>query len=127
SMGFMAGSLVGPLVGGALPPLIGIRATFMVSGGIIFLAFLATTFLIKEKHPAPARRASPANGGRGGSWAQIPDIRPVIAMLTTGMLLMFATMSIEPIITVYVAQLVENQAHVTMVSGIVMSTTALGT
>ena len=36
----------------------------------------------------------------------IPDRRPVIAMLVTAMLLMLANMSIEPIITVYVAQLV---------------------
>ncbi len=38
SAGIMAGNLVGPLVGGALPPLIGIRMTFLLSGGIIFLA-----------------------------------------------------------------------------------------
>jgi MFS family permease len=39
---------------------------------------------------------------------------------------MFANMSIEPIITVYVAQLVENQAHVTLMAGVVMSAAALG-
>ena len=43
--GIMAGNLVGPLIGGGLPPLIGIRATFLLAGGVIFLAFLATTFL----------------------------------------------------------------------------------
>src|SRR6202044_371170 len=42
--GIMAGNLVGPLIGGALPPLIGIRGTFWLAGGVIFLAFLATTF-----------------------------------------------------------------------------------
>src|SRR5277367_210771 len=35
--GIMAGSLVGPLIGGTLPPLIGIRATFWLAGGVIFL------------------------------------------------------------------------------------------
>jgi MFS family permease len=35
-------------------------------------------------------------------------------------------MSIEPIITVYVAQLMENQAHVTLMAGVVMSAAALG-
>ncbi|RWF38696.1 MAG: MFS transporter, partial [Mesorhizobium sp.] len=54
SAGITAGSLVGPLLGGALPPLIGIRATFLLSGGVIFLAFLATTFLIKETPRPPA-------------------------------------------------------------------------
>ncbi|MGN6306915.1 MAG: MFS transporter, partial [Mesorhizobium sp.] len=74
-------------------------------------------------HPATTKRP----GGKAKSgWSQIPDKRPVTAMLATGMLLMFATMSIEPIITVYVGQLVEDQSRVTLVSGIVMSAAALG-
>jgi len=124
SAGIMAGNLVGPLIGGALPPLIGIRATFLLAGGVIFLAFLATGFLIKEM-PRPPKSAT-QDGKRRGGWAQIPDKRPVAAMLATGMLLMFATMSIEPIITVYVGQLVEDPARVTLVSGVVMSAAALG-
>ena len=56
----------------------------------------------------------------------MPDKRPVVAMLVTGMLLMFANMSIEPIITVYVQQLVPDPAQVTMVAGLVMSAAALG-
>ena len=47
-------------------------------------------------------------------------------MLATGLLLNVATMSIEPIITVYVAQLVEDASRVTLVSGVVMSAAALG-
>lgn len=126
SAGITAGSLVGPLLGGALPPVIGIRATFLLSGGVIFLAFLATTFLIKEMpRPNPAKAASSAKPKSG--WSQIPDKRPVVAMLTTGMLLAFATMSIEPIITVYVQQLIEDQSRVTLVAGVVMSAAALGT
>ncbi len=46
-------------------------------------------------------------------------------MLVTGMLLMLANMSIEPIITVYVAQIVDVR-HVTFVAGLVMSAAALG-
>ena len=123
SAGIMAGNLVGPLIGGALPPRIGIRATFLIAGGIIFLAFLATTFLIKEdRRPAIARAKKHASGG----WSQIPDKTPVMAKLATGMLLMFATMSIEPIMTVYVAELVTDPAKVTLVAGFVMSAAALG-
>ena len=120
--GIMAGSLVGPLVGGALPPLIGIRNTFFLAGAVIFLTFLATVAFIKEdRRPAVAKRAR-----RGGGWAAIPDKRPALAMLLTGLLLMLANMSIEPIITVYVAQLVRDQSQVTLVSGIVMAAAALG-
>ncbi|MET0748766.1 MAG: MFS transporter [Rhizobium sp.] len=122
SSGIMAGNLVGPQIGGALPPIIGIRNTFLAAAGLIFLTFLATTFLIKEKKSPARRQAAKASAG----WSSIPDKRPVIAMLATGMLLMLANMSIEPIITVYVQQLVANASQVTMISGVVMSVAALG-
>jgi len=123
SSAIMAGSLVGPLVGGALPPLIGIRQTFFASAGVIAIAFVATLLFIKEqRRPAvPKGAPRPAQG-----WAVVPDRRPVLAMLASGTLLMLATMSIEPIITVYVAQLVGDPDRVTMAAGIVMSAAALG-
>jgi MFS family permease len=121
SSGIMAGNLVGPLIGGVLPPLIGIRSTFLLAGATIFVTFLGTTFLIREERRP--RKTGPSKSR--GSWSLIPDKRPIIAMLATGMLLMLANMSIEPIITVYVAQLVE-PSRVTFVAGLVMSAAALG-
>jgi MFS family permease len=121
SAGIMAGSLVGPLIGGILPPLIGIRSTFFLSGGIIFITFLGTTFLIREGARPQTARGSKSRGG----WALVPDKRPVLAMWVTGLLLMIANMSIEPIISVYVAQLVE-APQVTFVAGLVMSAAAFG-
>lgn len=122
SVGVMAGNLVGPLAGGVLPPLVGIRQTFWLAGGIIFLAFLATLFLLQEG-PRPA--SSPTIGKKTKSWAMVTQKRPVVAMLITGMLLMLAMMSVEPIITVYVATLVP-VTQVTYVAGVVMAATALG-
>lgn len=123
SAGIMAGNLAGPLLGGALPPLIGIRATFWLAGGVIFLTFLATTFLIREdRKPAKPTKEQKAQS----VWTTIPDRKPVIAMLVTGMLLLFANMSIEPILTVYVMQLMDDQTKVTLISGVVMAAAALG-
>lgn len=124
SSAIMAGNLVGPLVGGLLPPLIGIRATFFAAGAIIFVAFLATAFLIREQKKTPAEKKQRDAADAG--WAAVPDKRPLAAMLFTGMLLMLANMSIEPIITVYVATLVEDPNRVTMMAGLVMSAAALG-
>ena len=125
SSAVMAGNLVGPLLGGWLPPLIGIRNTFFAAGGVIFLAFIATTTLIREERPNAQTARNPTQPGSLG-WADIPDRRPLLAMLFTGMLLMLANMSIEPIITVYVAQLVRDPAQITMTAGVVMSAAALG-
>ncbi len=82
-----------------------IRATFLAAGAVIFLAFLATLFLIREA-PRP-----PKSAREGGGFSSIPDKRPALAMLATGMLLMLAVMSVEPIITVYVAELTRDPAR----------------
>src|SRR5271156_4127833 len=63
SSGIMAGNLAGPLIGGALPPLIGIRNTFWLSGAVIFLAFLATCLVIKEDARPRGAKAKAARGG----------------------------------------------------------------
>jgi MFS transporter, DHA1 family, multidrug resistance protein len=123
STGTMAGTLLGPLLGGGLPGLIGVRATFFLAGGVIFFAFLATCFFIHEDRShlhAAGRRAMRS------AWSMIPDKRPVIAMLSTAMLLMLANMSIEPIITVYVAQLMPPGGDVVFTAGLVMAASAIG-
>ena len=121
SSGIMAGNVAGPLIGGIIAPVIGIRTTFLVAGALIFVTFLGTVFLIKRDRPA---QSGPKDGEPAG-WSAVGDKRPLIAMLLTGMLLMFANMSIEPIITVFVAQLVPTH-QVTMMAGLVMSGAALG-
>ena len=123
STGTMAGSLLGPLLGGALPGLVGVRETFFLAGGVIFVAFLATCFLIREDARPPAAERKRR---KRGAWSIIPDRRPVVAMLITVMLLMVASMSIEPIITVYVQTLVGKGGDVVLISGLVMAATAFG-
>lgn len=120
--GMMAGNLAGPLIGGALPPLIGIRHTFWLAGAAIFVIFLATSLLVKEGRPV----RTPGAAKPAGAWSLVPDKRPIVAMLVTGCLLMLANMSIEPIITVFVQQLVHDAGQVTRVAGLVMSAAALG-
>lgn len=118
--GIMAGNLAGPLIGGLLPPLMGIRNTFFVAGGVIFIAFLATTFLLKEV-PRPAHIGKPQPTI---PWRELPGRKPVLAMYTAACLLMFATLSIEPIITVYLQDLAAEP--LTLMAGLTMSATALG-
>jgi MFS family permease len=122
SSGIMAGNLAGPLLGGVLPQLIGIRTTFLAAGAVIFVAFIATSILVREEKQPTGATKTKARGG----FAAVPDKGPLIAMLFTGMLLMLANMSIEPIIAVFVAQLVADPAHVTIVAGLAMSGAALG-
>lgn len=122
--GIMAGSIAGPLIGGLLPPLIGIRNTFFASGGVIFITFLATLFLLKEA-PRPPRTAAQKAAPAIRPWALIEHKTRVLTMFVVACLVMFATMSIEPIITVYLMEL--HTQSLTLMAGVVMSATALGT
>jgi MFS family permease len=121
SSGIMAGNLVGPLAGGILPQHIGIRQTFFVVGSVIFVAFLATAFLIREDRLPPRSESKAKNG-----WSSIPDLRVVVLMLGLGLLTLLANMSIEPIITIYVGQITGGSQQVTLIAGFVMSAAALG-
>lgn len=128
SAGAMAGNVVGPLLGGVAPDLIGIRPTFFVAGGTIFCAFLATAFLIKEDHRATTKTGVAAVAApKASTWSNIEHRGRVAALLLTAMLLMFATMSIEPIITVYVSQLAHGATAISSIAGVVMAAGALGT
>jgi len=120
--GIMAGNLTGPLIGGLLPPLVGIRNTFFLAGGLIFITFLATLILMKE---VPRRKpaAGTPKATAASAWSAIADKRPVMTMFVVAGLMMFAIMSIEPIITVYLIQL--HTQDVTLMAGVVMSATAL--
>lgn len=122
SSGIMAGNVAGPLLGGCLPPLIGIRHAFWLTGAAIFLAFLATLFLLKET----PRRAGPKSvrpAERDRSAANLPLVR---LMWLSGMLLIFASMSIEPIITLYISEFVQGEQAITVMAGLVMAAAALG-
>lgn len=120
--GVMAGNLVGPLLGGYLPILIGIRGTFWLAGALIFAAFIATALFVEEApRPTKDKRSAAAR-----SWGDIPHKSLVVAMMFAGLALMIANMSIEPIITVYVGSLIDDNAKMTMISGLVVSAAALG-
>lgn len=131
STGVLAGGVVGPLIGGVAPGLVGVRTSFLVAGAVIFVAFLATTFGLREERPgrvaAPPVAASPdGRPRRATAGAAGAPGRRVGVLVATASLLTFATMSLEPIVTVFVGDLAPGTAHVATLSGVVMAVGALG-
>ncbi|WP_265447702.1 MFS transporter [Flexivirga meconopsidis] len=122
SGGVMAGNIVGPLFGGFAPELVGVRTTFLVSGGLIFLAFLGTVFLLHEDRKPPGHKAARLQR----PWSQLDRPGVVLVLLGTASLLMFATMSVEPTITLFVGQLAGGTSHASFGAGVIMALGALG-
>lgn len=118
SSGIMAGNITGPLLGGILPGLVGIRQTFLLTGALIFIAFLGTLFLLREERQPPKQKSQDT------AESAIP--LPVKIMWLSGMLLVFASMSVEPVITLYVSHFTTSLQQATLYAGIVMAATALG-
>jgi len=120
SSGIMAGNLVGPLAGGILPPIIGVRPTFLAAAALIFLAFLATVLLLRHDQPARegTRNKVPFRGPKSG--------RTVAVLLMTGALLMVANLSVEPILSIFVASLGVDPHQATIWAGLALSASALG-
>src|SRR5471032_918379 len=123
STGALAGNLVGPLIGGFLPGWIGIRGTFFAGGAMIAAAALLVMLLVREDfhRESDAKKRSPGAGLSGS-----PQRLTTLALLLTAVMVLLVNMSIEPIITLYIAQLGVATDHLTRVAGIVMAASALG-
>ncbi|MBV8466115.1 MAG: MFS transporter [Burkholderiales bacterium] len=123
STGALAGNLLGPLIGGFLPGLLGIRGTFFAGGALIAIAAILTIFLVREDFD-PATDARRPVGHHDA--AAPTDFAVVAVLLTTATMVLLANMSIEPIITVYIGQLGVGSEQLIRVSGVVMAGSALG-
>lgn len=119
-----AGNLVGPLLGGALSSAFGYRIPFFITGGLMFMVFLGTWFLTKEDFtPIPAKKMKPMKN----IMHELPDLRLIVIMFITTMIVQSSTMSIDPIVSLYVKSLMPHSHNVALVAGIVAATPGLGT
>lgn len=123
STGLMTGSLLGPVIGGYLPQYIGMRATFVMAGGLIFITFLATAFFLKEERGTPIQR---------GHKQPLPEgwLKHIGVLLLAATLFSFASLSIEPTITLYVQQIQDvrghTSSHAAAMAGWIVAATSLG-
>ncbi|MBP2652246.1 MAG: major facilitator superfamily 1 [Firmicutes bacterium] len=115
----VGGTLLGPLLGGYLAETLGLRSVFLSIGGLDLIAFVATYLFVKEDFIASKKKALNFNQ----VWKLIPNHGFFIALCLTTFVIQFALMSLEPIITVYIAQLSQNTAHIALISGAVFAAT----
>ena len=120
-----AGNLVGPLLGGALSSFFGnllggawgYRIPFFITGVLMFIVFLGTTFLVHEDFtPISREKMKPM----GEIMKSLPSVKLIIVMF-------ISTMSIDPIVSLYVKSMMPNGKNVALVAGVVAATPGLGT
>ena len=121
STGAVAGTLLGPLIGGAVAELLGIRSIFFMIGALLVVAFLAAWLFVSENF-VPSETKAPKSSE---IWHMLPCPEIMIAMFVTTLILQLALMSIQPILTVYITELSSDKSHIALVSGLVFASSGL--
>ena len=118
--GVIGGSLVGPLLGGVLAEILGIRQVFLLVGFILLICNLMTSFLVKEDFQ-PVTKAEVLS--TRDLFSSIKDKQILIGLFVTSMIIQVSAQSIAPILTLYIRHLGQTE-NLMFVSGLIVS--ALG-
>jgi DHA1 family multidrug resistance protein-like MFS transporter len=117
----IAGSLLGPTIGGFIEDHFGMRNVFFITGALLLIAFVTTALFVKESFTRKDKKTLSTKE----IWNTIPKKSLTIIMLVTFFVIYLALYSVEPIITVYVTQLSQNTSHVALLAGITFSASGL--
>lgn len=120
--GQVGGTLLGPLFGGYLTEAVGFREDFLTIGILCFIAFLATLLFIHETNFVPCAKTT---FKFREVWDALPNHRVTVCLFITTLIMQLALLSIQPIITVYIAQIAKNAEHIALLSGAVFAATGL--
>lgn len=122
--GNVGGQLIGPIIGGYLSGIFGYRLPFYMFGFMMFLASLSTWFFVKEDF-TPIKKG--AKTGMKDAFRGIAHKRVVWAMIISSMLVMAATTSINPIISLFVKELMHSHGNVVFTSGVIAALPGIAT
>lgn len=118
--GVIGGSLVGPLLGGVLAEILGIRQIFLLVGFILLICNLMTVFFVKENFQPVTKTETLSTREL---FSSIKDKQILIGLFVTSMIIQVSAQSIAPILTLYIRHLGQTE-NLMFVSGLIVS--ALG-
>ena len=124
STGQLVGSLVGPIVGGALADLTGsYRIPFYLTSLTIFAALALVWFGVHEEFTRPQAGKT----GRSVLAGLVALIRspPLLALFFVLLMAQFGVRTVQPIVTLYVKEMVGDLPNVATLAGIAFSITGV--
>ncbi|WP_346352964.1 MFS transporter [Azotosporobacter soli] len=113
----LIGTIIGPLAGGVLSHLFGMRASFVIAALVISLGTLAVRHFVVEP---PEKEVAPSTTIREDFKTAFGNAR-LMEMLALMFVVQMATMAIQPLITLYVAQLQGQMEGAALAAGIIYS------
>ncbi|MEK3883601.1 MFS transporter [Paenibacillus sp. PL2-23] len=122
--GAIAGTILGPFIGGLLADAVGFRPIFYITGALLFIASLLALFVVKESFDlAKAARRVQASVLQG--FKVISRIPQLMALFGVTLLIQFASMSPMTLIPLFVQELHGTTANLAFWAGFVGSVTGL--
>lgn len=116
--GAIAGNLIGPLMGGILAELLGMKNVFIITGMILFITLLLTIFLVKETfEPVEKKDLMSTKEILGQSTRR----SVLFGLFFTSLILQLGMTSISPILTLYIRELSTDTGSVLFLSGLIVS------
>lgn len=120
-----AGTLLGPMLGGFLASVFSYRVTFFITGALLLISFLLSLFFVHEDDfkPVTSKKLDKASG-------VIKTLRSpqlIFGLLLTTLIIQAANNSINPIVSLYVRQLMHNQGNFTFIAGIIAALPGIAT
>jgi len=122
-MAVFSGSAVGPLIGGVLADQIGYRATFVLAGSLLLVSALLVAFLVEERFEPPSRRAG--HGETGGETWRLLLAPALLGIVVSLFALRAASMALQPIVPLLVAQLARGSSAVNSLAGLAMGVSGM--
>lgn len=118
STGAVAGSLIGPSMGGALAEGFGMRNVFIITGVVLALTTLLTILLVKEDFQ-PVDKKDLLSSRE--ILKKVDHLPVLIGLFITTLILQLGITSITPILTLYIRQLNGDSSNILFVSGLIVS------
>ena len=124
--GGVSGQIIGPLIGGVLANLFGFRHVFWVTAAVLLIAACIVMLFVREQFEKPAAAAKNKEGKKKGSaLGELRHLRTVwplliVAFLKTGSMLM-----VDPLMSVYITQIVPGAENVALIAGLVTASTGI--
>jgi MFS transporter, DHA1 family, multidrug resistance protein len=115
------GPAIGPIVGGAVAQMVGLRRAFLVTAGFYVIAFLIVFFMYDER--SVAHTAPPGDVGRV-TFRNVLAFENFMLLMAVIFGLQFVDRSFGPVLPLFVAEIGTPPARVPIVSGMLFSIAA---
>jgi DHA1 family multidrug resistance protein-like MFS transporter len=116
STGQISGVIAGPLLGGLMADHLGLRVVFFVTAGLMFVSFLITLFLIKERR-IEVKKADRLSGK--AVFQSLPYPALIVTLFISTLMIQLANSSISPILTLFIKELSGDSGNIAFISGMI--------